>query len=154
MYVLNSVNEIETAEIERQPLWNNRKYEHGPFDIIGDIHGCCDELEALLQELGYVEQGNISPSPLWNFPTYHHPDGRKAVFLGDLVDRGPRILDTVKLVHNMIAAGTAICVPGNHENKLLRKLKGKNVKISHGLEQTLAEIEALPEEIREPLPLN
>ncbi|MBW4669139.1 MAG: polynucleotide kinase-phosphatase [Cyanomargarita calcarea GSE-NOS-MK-12-04C] len=150
VYILNSVNEIEATEIERQPLWNNRKYEHGPFDIIGDIHGCCDELEALLQELGYVEQESISPSPLWNFPTYNHPDGRKAVFLGDLVDRGPRILDTVKLVHNMIASGTAICVPGNHENKLLRKLKGKNVKVSHGLEQTLAEIEALPQEIREP----
>ncbi|BAY47034.1 metallophosphoesterase [Scytonema sp. HK-05] len=161
VYVLNSQEEIEAVEIERQPLWNNRKYEHGPFDIIGDIHGCCDELEILLQKLGYekdtetkkvaevAEVISFSPSSL-HFPTYYHPEGRKAVFLGDLLDRGPRILDTVKLVRNMVAAGTAICVPGNHENKLLRKLRGKNVKVNHGLEQTLAEIEALPEDIRKP----
>ncbi len=72
------------------------------------------------------------------------------MFLGDLVDRGPRILDTVKLVRNMVKAGTAICVPGNHENKLLRKLRGKNVRVNHGLEQTLQEIEALPDTVREP----
>ncbi|MFB2772604.1 polynucleotide kinase-phosphatase [Pelatocladus sp. BLCC-F211] len=174
VYILNSTAEIETVEIERQPLWNNRKYEHGPFDIIGDIHGCCDELEALLEKLGYVkggvgglvgqgdtvtgghgDTGNIitphtpTPPSLWNAPTYYHPQGRKAVFLGDLIDRGPRILDTVKLVRNMVVAGTAICVPGNHENKFLRKLRGKTVKVNHGLEKTLAEIEALPEEWRE-----
>lgn len=161
VYILNSVAEIDTVKIERQPLWNNRKYEHGPFNIIGDIHGCCDELEALLEKLGYVKEGQggeiaclSSPTPptaptLWDAPTYYHPQGRKAVFLGDLIDRGPRILDTVKLVRNMVVAGTAICVPGNHENKFLRKLRGKNVKINHGLEKTLAEIEALPAEWRE-----
>jgi protein phosphatase len=183
VYILDSVAEIDTVKIERQPLWNNRKYEHGPFDIIGDIHGCCDELEALLEKLGYVKGGRLggqggeiasssSPTPhtsplppnstkweplaphlptptLWDAPTYYHPQGRKAVFLGDLVDRGPRILDTVKLVRNMVVAGTAICVPGNHENKFLRKLRGKNVKVNHGLEKTLAEIEALPAEWRE-----
>ncbi|MGB3652555.1 MAG: polynucleotide kinase-phosphatase, partial [Rivularia sp. (in: cyanobacteria)] len=81
---------------------------------------------------------------------YSHPEGRKALFLGDLVDRGPRILDTVKLVKNMVEAGAAICVPGNHENKLLRKIRGKKVKLNHGLEQTVAEIEALSPEVREP----
>ncbi|PMB04246.1 polynucleotide kinase-phosphatase, partial [Fischerella thermalis CCMEE 5328] len=132
VYILNSIAEIDTVKIERQPLWNNRKYEHGPFDIIGDIHGCCDELEALLEKLGYVKGGQggeiaclsspTSPT-LWDAPTYYHPQGRKAVFLGDLIDRGPRILDTVKLVRNMVVAGTAICVPGNHENKFLRRLR-------------------------------
>ncbi|MEH2110906.1 polynucleotide kinase-phosphatase [Nostoc sp.] len=149
VYTLNSLEAIESIEIERQPLWNNLKHEHGPFDIIGDIHGCCDELEALLQQLGY-QISSSPPIPSWDYPTYHHPEGRKAVFLGDLVDRGTRILDTVKLVRNMVAAGTAFCVPGNHENKLLRKLRGKNVRVNHGLEQTLAEIEALPDEVREP----
>ncbi|MBR8839670.1 MAG: polynucleotide kinase-phosphatase [Stigonema ocellatum SAG 48.90 = DSM 106950] len=144
VYILNSLAEIESVEIERQPLWNNRKQEHGPFDIIGDIHGCCDELEALLQQLGY------QTSPDSSTPNYYHPQGRKAVFLGDLVDRGPRILDTVKLVRNMVAAGTALCVPGNHENKLLRKLRGKNVRVNHGLEQTLTEIAAIPDAVREP----
>jgi protein phosphatase len=156
VYVLNSLEDINNTEIERQPLWNNRKYEKGPFDIIGDIHGCCDELEALLQKLGYVQ----NPSPFtqrteeseerfWDFPLYHHPQGRKAVFLGDLVDRGDRILDTVKLVYNMVQAGTGICVPGNHEHKLLRKLRGKNVRVNHGLEQTLQEIDGIPEHLRE-----
>ncbi|MCC5651512.1 polynucleotide kinase-phosphatase [Nostoc sp. XA013] len=162
VYTLKSLEEIASVEIERQPLWNNLKHEHGPFDIIGDIHGCCDELEILLQQLGYQkgeeakeqksreELSTFSSVSLWNAPTYYHPEGRKALFLGDLVDRGTRILDTVKLVRNMVEAGTAFCVPGNHENKLLRKLRGKNVRVNHGLEQTLAEIEALPDEVREP----
>ncbi|MBD2354244.1 polynucleotide kinase-phosphatase [Tolypothrix sp. FACHB-123] len=151
VYTLNSLEQIDAVEIERQRLWNNLKHEHGPFDIIGDIHGCGDELETLLQQLGYVQRtGEELSASLWNFPTYHHPQGRKAVFLGDLVDRGPRILDTVKLVRNMVSAGTGICVPGNHEHKLLRKLRGKNVRVNHGLEQTLQEIEALPDAVREP----
>ena len=151
VYVLNSLADIEAVEIQRQPLWNNRKFEHGPFDIIGDIHGCCDELEILLGKLGYEIM--VSPTSgqqeFWDFPTYHHPEGRKALFLGDLVDRGPRILDTVKLVRNMVVAQTGICVPGNHENKLLRKIRGKKVKVNHGLEQTLAEINAIPTETKE-----
>ena len=154
VHILNSVAEINAVEIERQPLWNNRKYEHGPFDIIGDIHGCCDELETLLQKLGYVQipadEREPETSEFWNFPTYQHPQGRKAVFLGDLVDRGPRILDTVKLVRNMVTAGTGMCVPGNHENKLLRKLRGKNIKVNHGLALTLAEIAALPSDVSQP----
>lgn len=139
-YILNSVEDIESVSIHRQPLWNNRKTEHGPFDIIGDIHGCCDELETLLQRLGY----EISPEQ-----NYFHPQGRKALFLGDLVDRGNRILDTLALVQNMVVAGTALCVPGNHDMKLMRKLQGKNVKITHGLDKTLAEIDALPNDKRE-----
>jgi protein phosphatase len=149
VYVLNSLEDINNLEIERQPLWNNRKHERGPFDIIGDIHGCCDELELLLEKLGYHK----APLPLKGEGLgegYYHPEGRKAVFLGDLVDRGARILDTVNLVRSMVDSGTALCVPGNHEHKLLRKLRGKNVRVNHGLEQTLAEIDALPEDTREP----
>ncbi|MEM7716693.1 MAG: AAA family ATPase, partial [Cyanobacteria bacterium P01_A01_bin.68] len=109
VYVLNSIEEIEAVEIQRQPLWNNRKHEHGPFDIIGDIHGCCDELEILLQKLGYQKSiTNNNSSPSSTSPMYSHPEGRKALFLGDLVDRGPRILDTVKLVKNMVESGSAI----------------------------------------------
>ena len=149
IYTLSSLEEIDAVEIERQPLWNNRKHDHGPFDIIGDVHGCCDELEQLLQQLGYqaqeqnsAETTNADPS-FWQFPTYSHPEGRQALFLGDLVDRGPRILDTLKLVRNMVKAGSALCILGNHENKLMRRLNGKKVKINHGLEQTMAEIEAI-----------
>jgi protein phosphatase len=159
VYILNCLEEIDSVEIQRKPLWNNKKYERGPFDIIGDIHGCCDELESLLEKLGYkqIEKNpennreihENQDSPFWDYPTYYHPEGRKAVFLGDLIDRGPRILDTVKLVRNMVVGGYGLCVPGNHENKLSRKLRGKNVKVNHGLEQTVAEIDSLLEEVRE-----
>ena len=149
VYTFNSPEEVEAVSIERQPLWNNLKHEKGPFDIIGDIHGCGDELEALLQQLGYEITAEI-PSDVWQGAVYSHPEGRKAVFLGDLVDRGPRILDTLKLVHNMVEAGTAFCVPGNHDVKLMRQLRGNNVKVNHGLENSIAEIEALPEDLRKP----
>jgi protein phosphatase len=167
VFVLESPEEVDAATIERVPLWNDKRLEHGPFDIIGDVHGCCDELEALLQQLGYLvtnvgqafqpdaftggEAGKPDlPASIWGERTYAHPDGRKAVFVGDLVDRGPRILDTVRLVRNMVASGSALCVPGNHDMKLMRKLRGKDVQITHGLAASLAEIAALPEQLREP----
>lgn len=149
IYTLNSPAEIDAVEIERQSLWNNRKQEHGPFDIIGDIHGCCDELEQLLEQLGYQAESAEEETSFWRSPTYTHPEGRTALFLGDLVDRGPRVLDTVKLVRNMVQAGSALCILGNHENKLMRQLGGKNVKLNHGLEQTVAEIEAIPSDSRD-----
>ena len=150
VHTLSTLEEIQSVTIERQPLWTNRKHEHGPFDIIGDVHGCCDELEALLQTLGY-HATSTADRQFGDFVSYRHPQGRKAVFLGDLVDRGTRILDTLKLVANMVATGDALCVPGNHDSKLLRKLKGQNVRVNHGLEQSVAEIEALSEETRQPL---
>ena len=97
------------------------------------MHGCCDELEALLQNLGYEPAQRDGDDPVWGNRSYRHPEGRKAVFLGDLVDRGPRILDTLRLVRNMVATGSALCVPGNHDMKLMRKLRGKDVQITHGL---------------------
>jgi protein phosphatase len=151
VFVLEIPEQVEAVTVERVPLWNDKRQEHGPFDIIGDVHGCCDELEALLQLLGY-ETLSIAPSgPAFaSGPVYAHPLGRKAVFVGDLVDRGPRILDTVRLVWNMVHHGAALCVPGNHDMKLMRKLNGKNVQITHGLADSLAEIDALPDDFREP----
>jgi len=136
VFVLSSPEEVDAVTIERQPLWTNRRSEHGPFDLIGDVHGCCDELEALLGKLGYAPDDEAG---------WRHPEGRKVVFLGDLVDRGPRVLDTVSLARRMVAAETALCVPGNHDVKLHRWLRGKKVQITHGLEQSIREIEALPE---------
>ncbi len=150
VFVMESVEEIEAAVVERVPLWNDRRMEHGPFDIIGDVHGCCDELEALLARLGYEAIPQGESNALWGDVVYRHPAGRKAAFVGDLVDRGPRVLDTVRIVRNMVAAGAALCVPGNHDMKLLRKLRGKDVRISHGLAATLDEINALPDDVREP----
>lgn len=148
VYVFSSPEEVDSAVVVRQPLWCNRKEERGPFDIIGDVHGCCTELEQLLAQLGYEPREVRLGLGLDAGPVYAHPGGRKAVFLGDLVDRGPRILDTVRRVYNMVRAGTALCVPGNHDMKLMRKLRGRDVKVAHGLALSLAEIDALPEEVR------
>ena len=140
--------DIEGVEITREPLWNNKKDVHGPFDIIGDVHGCGDELELLLTTLGYEVVERWEGSGLDVGPVYRHPDGRQAVFVGDLVDRGPRVLDTIRIVRNMVDAGSGWCVMGNHEQKLLRALQGRKVQITHGLAESLAEIEALPADDR------
>jgi protein phosphatase len=134
IFVLDTPDEVAAARVTRQPLWNNRRDEHGPFDIIGDIHGCYDELAALLRKLGYELDDSGSP------PRCQHPAGRKAVFLGDLIDRGPKIVEVLQLVMAMVGQGSALCVPGNHEAKLLRKLRGKDVRISHGLKETLDQL--------------
>ncbi len=143
VHILGSMEEIDSATIERQPLWNNLKREHGPFDIVGDIHGCFDELVDLLTQLGYqlaADDGVWSATP---------PAGRKAVFVGDLVDRGPKIPAVLSLVMSMVEAGHALCVPGNHDMKLLRKLRGRDVQITHGLADSLSQLEAEPPEFRE-----
>jgi protein phosphatase len=138
--VLKTEDEIAQVMLTREPLWNNRKSEHGPFDIIGDVHGCYDELVSLLERLGYqVDHDNMQAVP---------PPGRQVVFLGDLVDRGPKVAQVLKLAMNMSAAGHAICVPGNHDIKLMRKLRGKNVQITHGLAESLAQLDGETPEFR------
>jgi protein phosphatase len=139
VHILKSPEDVEAAEIERQPLWNNRKADHGPFDIIGDVHGCGDELEELLALLGYVP----SDGGAWR-----HPAGRKAVFLGDLVDRGPRIPAVLKIVMAMVEAEAAYCVPGNHDMKLVRQLRGRDVQLTHGLAESVAQLEGESAEFR------
>jgi len=134
VFVLKSEDEASDIEIVRVPLWNNKKGESGPFDIIGDIHGCYDELCALLDKLGYsIDTVNCAAIP---------PVGRKAVFLGDLCDRGPKNMEALRLVMNMVHGGNAYCVAGNHDAKLLRKLRGANVQISHGLDKTVEQLNA------------
>ena len=145
IFLLESPEDVEAAIIERVPLWNDKRDEHGPFDIIGDVHGCADELGDLLTELGYVRSKPASDDPGWSNLSYSHPDERKAVFVGDLVDRGPRTVDSLSIARNMVQSGTAICVPGNHDIKLLRKLRGRDVRITHGLAESLADIESIPE---------
>lgn len=140
IYVLDDEG-VENAEIVRVPLWNNRTQETGPFDIIGDIHGCYDELCELLQKLDYqVDKEHCSALP---------PEGRKALFLGDLCDRGNGNMAVLKLVMNMVESGAALCVAGNHDVKLLKYLRGKHVQMTHGLDKTVAELEHEPEEFKE-----
>jgi protein phosphatase len=147
VWKINSEEEVNNATIERVPLWNDKTDLHGPFDIIGDIHGCHDELTALLDKLGYRVFTHIEEGPMAG-PVFSHPQGRTAIFVGDLVDRGNGIVDTIRLVYNMVKGGFALCVPGNHDIKLMKKLNGKDVRIAYGLAESLQEIDALPVDVQ------
>jgi predicted kinase len=105
----------------------------GPFDIIGDVHGCIAELTELLDRLGYVVTDGV----------HRHPEGRIAVFIGDLVDRGPDSIGVVRLVDSMVQAKSALLILGNHDEKFLRYLQGHHVEIKHGLQRTVAQFTAL-----------
>ncbi|MFD9929458.1 polynucleotide kinase-phosphatase [[Kitasatospora] papulosa] len=127
VHVLRTEEEADTAEVVLERRYNDLRHLTGPFDIIGDIHGCSSELDTLLGKLGY-ENGS-------------HPEGRTAVFVGDLVDRGPDSPGVLRRVMSMVSSGDALCVPGNHENKLGRYLKGRKVQHSHGLAETVEQLE-------------
>lgn len=137
-HVLYTPEQVDTVELVREPLWTNRKNEHGPFDIIGDVHGCFDELRELLTGLGYKIERTSQDEPAYRVQP---PEGRKAIFVGDLVDRGPQVSEVLRLAMDMLEGGVAICVPGNHDVKLMRKLQGRDVTLNHGLAETLAQLE-------------
>ncbi|WP_410648545.1 polynucleotide kinase-phosphatase [Amycolatopsis sp. cmx-4-54] len=134
VHVLRSEAEVAEAEIVVEPLRNDRRELTGPFDVIGDVHGCREELDELLTELGYVDGV--------------HPQGRTAVFVGDLVDRGPDTPGVLRRVMAMAEAGSALVVCGNHEQKLVRALNGRNVKTTHGLAESLEQLSAQDEDFR------
>ena len=118
--------------------------ETGPFDIIGDVHGCYDELVELLVKLGYevtTKEGDT--------PVIDSPENRKVLFVGDYVDRGPKVVEVLRLVMEMHKNGIAMCVPGNHDVKLTRALRGKNVAHTHGLAETLMQLENETPEFKE-----
>ncbi len=142
VHVLRSVAEVESAVIRRDKLLNDYRDRSGPFDVIGDVHGCRSELEQLLVTLGYRLDRDAQGRPIGA----SHPDHRTALFVGDLVDRGPDSPGVLRLVMGMVSSGHALAVPGNHESKLVRALEGKRVQVSHGLEQTLSQLAAEPPE--------
>ncbi|MET9366285.1 polynucleotide kinase-phosphatase [Streptomyces griseoflavus] len=127
VHVLRGTEEIERATVVTEKRYNDLTHLTGPFDIIGDVHGCSAELEALLAKLGYADGV--------------HPEGRTAVFVGDLVDRGPDSPAVLRRVMTMVKTGNALCVPGNHENKFGRYLKGRGVQHTHGLAETIAQMD-------------
>lgn len=106
-----------------------------PYDIIGDVHGCIDELLELLDILGYehTEAGGV-----------RHPEGRTLIFVGDLSDRGPGNMAVWKLALASIEAGDALLTPGNHDSKFARYLMGRKVQLNFGLEHTVRQFRALP----------
>lgn len=130
--------------IEREPLPMDKRAERGPFDVIGDVHGCADELVELLADLGYrivLDGSGASRRVLVEAA----PAGRRVVFVGDLVDRGPASPDVLRIVMTLVGAGLALAVPGNHDVKFLRWLDGRNVKANHGLDRTIAQLGPEPD---------
>ncbi|MFJ8799374.1 polynucleotide kinase-phosphatase [Streptomyces sp. NPDC102487] len=134
VHVLRGVADVENASVVTERRFNDLTHLTGPFDIVGDIHGCAAELETLLGKLGYVDGA--------------HPEGRTAVFVGDLVDRGPDTPGVLRRVMSMVGSGDALCVPGNHENKLGRYLKGRKVQHTHGLAETIEQLDAQSDAFR------
>ncbi|MFD6491516.1 polynucleotide kinase-phosphatase [Streptomyces sp. NPDC060188] len=134
VHVLRGVADVENASVVTERRFNDLTHLTGPFDIVGDIHGCASELETLLGKLGYVDGV--------------HPEGRTAVFVGDLVDRGPDTPGVLRRVMSMVGSGDALCVPGNHENKFGRYLKGRKVQHTHGLAETIEQMDAQSDEFR------
>ena len=143
IYVLDSEEEVNKAIVQRTKLYNDKKEFTGPFDIIGDVHGCFDELVKLLTQLGYqVKEQSLDLDYGY---AVEAPEGRTALFVGDLVDRGPASNKVLRLVMSMVKNGVALCVNGNHDFKLKRKLQGKNVNLKHGLAETLEQLSTEPE---------
>ena len=100
------------------------------YDVIGDVHGCLDALRRLCAALGYDD-------------AFCHAEGRRLVFLGDLVDRGPDSVGVLSLVGRLVSRGRALLTLGNHDDALLRWLCGESVDTQKGgLAQTLTQIEA------------
>lgn len=132
---LEGPEEIADVAIVRTRLYNDLRDQRGPFDVVGDVHGCRAELETLLGELGYrIERDGVGRA------VGAHHENRRAIFVGDLVDRGPDTPGVLRLVMGMVAAGDAYCVSGNHEAKLLRALHGRTVQVTHGLGETLTQL--------------
>ncbi len=143
--VLRSAGDADAVEVVRERLSVDRREELGPFDLIGDVHGCLSELLTLLAALGWsvdLEGGAWRAS---------HPAGRKVVFVGDLVDRGPDSAGVLALAMDLVQQDVARCVVGNHDAKLLKRLEGRGVAVGHGLAETMTQIEARPEAFRERL---
>ncbi len=121
--------------------------ERGPFHIIGDVHGCFEELKMLLAQLGYTVQFDEKRQRYVTQP----PEDHKLVFVGDLVDRGPNSPEVMRLVMDLVEQGLAYCVSGNHDDKLYRMLLGHDVQIRHGLELTVEQLKPYDQAFRDRL---
>lgn len=139
--LLQSEDEVNAATFHRYPLPVNRRTDPGPFDVIGDVHGCLSELLTLLDKLGYTVRSTEAGYDVT------HPEGRKLVFVGDLGDRGPDTPGVFRLVLGLTERGAGYCVVGNHDDKLLRFLQGKRVRMTYGLQLSVNQLGAEPPEL-------
>lgn len=142
VWTLRSAEDIDATVVQRRPLWTDKRGDQGPFDIIGDVHGCADELASLLAELGYRLSWSDDRTA-----RIDAPHGRRLVFVGDLVDRGPRSPDVIRIAMAAVEAGGYV-VQGNHDNKLQRWMDGRNVKIGQGLQETIDQLASESEVFR------
>lgn len=115
------------------------EFRENQYDIIGDVHGCYDELIQLVEKLGYREENGI----------YVHPDKRRLISVGDVSDKGPANLACLNFWMDQVAYNGGFWIHGNHCNKLYRYFLGNRVRISHGLEKTVAELDKLSREERQ-----
>lgn len=136
VHLLRGERESEGVEVVRERRLNDLRHLTGPFDVVGDVHGCRAELETLLDRLGYA----LARDTAGRAVDAVHPEGRTAVFVGDLVDRGPDSPGVLRLVRGMVASGHALCVSGNHEHRLGRHLDGRTVRHTHGLAETVEQL--------------
>ncbi|WJZ00469.1 Bis(5'-nucleosyl)-tetraphosphatase PrpE [asymmetrical] [Corynebacterium hansenii] len=141
VYLLDGLR-LGEATVERTKLFCDKRDLHGPFDLIGDVHGCLAELVELLGALGYVIDFDERRRPIGA----RHPHGRTVVFVGDLVDRGPDTPGVLRLVMAMVDSGDALCVAGNHDVKLARALGGAKVRRTHGLAESMEQLEGIADE--------
>ncbi len=103
------------------------------YDVVGDVHGCLDALQRLMAAMGYDNDAR-------------HPQGRTLAFVGDLINRGPDSAGVLRLVSRLAREGRARMALGNHDDMLLRCLRGAPMDPARkGLDATLAQIAAAPD---------
>lgn len=124
------------SRVRLAPLACDRSHETGPFDIIGDVHGCARELTSLLGRLGYHRPSSRHP--------FRNPEGRRVVFVGDFVDRGPQIVEATRIAMDMCHSGTALAVAGNHDVDLADCLENGEETGKTGTLKSIQQIRALP----------
>lgn len=128
------LDEQSPLQWEKPKSWQQQ--EKPPFDIIGDVHGCIDELRSLLKQLGYRIRKTAAGYQ------GEHPEQRRLIFVGDLVDRGPNSAEVLRLVMDLHEQGVALVVPGNHDDKLMRRLMGRKTNLRYGLAETLEQLQS------------
>ena len=124
MHVLRGAEEVDGASDRAEQALPTTRELTGPFDVIGDVHGCRAELEALLGRLGYEIARDEAGRPVDAVPPAAGPRCSSATSW-TAARTTPGVL---RLVMGMVDAGHALCVPGNHENKLVRALSGKKCR--------------------------
>ena len=131
-----TIKETENLEFIRRSNPIVKDIENG-IDIIGDIHGCYEEMILVLEKLGYHQNQE---------GLYLHPEGRKFVSIGDIMSRGPQSLKTMLFFYEHVSKNLAYMIDSNHGWKIARWLDGRNVTLNHGDEKVEEEFNVYEKE--------